>query len=750
MATPGATRLYELLPAVYREQDAENGYPLRGLTSILGTQLDLMEQDVAQLWSDLFIETCRDWLIPYIGDLVSNNLLYDGGRGSTSANELFTDLTGRDLRPPVAIRTRADVAKTIYYRRRKGALPMLEELARDVTGWPAHAAEFFELLGWTQYLEHNRPQACWFDVRSHERDERVDGAFDEASHTVDVAPISTFDGWHSIKNIGFFCWRLVPNRLLVDARQAAAPWTLSFSPLGNAAPLFTHPRREADETGLSTELHVPGPIRRAYFGQDIRRHQTVPPSDFSDLYGLPSDPGLPAPVPVLAEDASVFVLVGQTPVLPADIRCRRLDAWPAARPAGSVVWVDVQLGRLVLGAAVDEIQPVRVFMTFGFPAALGGGAYERRAWLAKRDPAVQEYIVRTGAAAPQFATVTAALSRWQTDGRPTATIRILDSLTYTLPAGITLSSLRRLTIEAANGERPLLRTRTAGFEIDADAVPPPDPELRGGLTLGGLLIEGFLHVVGDVGRLRLLHTTVVPGRGLKEDGSAKSADPGIVIEPTLGSGALINARLRLQLAFSVCGPIECPDHAEGLWLLDTIVDGLGGSAIADRANSHSCPLHIERTTLLGRVKARELDASESIFTGRIDTARTQAGCVRFSFVPLGSRTPRRYRCQPDLGIRSAIWEAQEADPGLTTAEKDAIRLFVAGWLAPSFVTTAYGRPPYCQLSASCPKEIRTGAEDGSEMGVYCHLKQPQRESNLRIRLGEYLPFGLDAGLIHVT
>jgi hypothetical protein len=47
-------------------------------------------------------------------------------------------------------------------------------------------------------------------------------------------------------------------------------------------------------------------------------------------------------------------------------------------------------------------------------------------------------------------------------------------------------------------------------------------------------------------------------------------------------------------------------------------------------------------------------------------------------------------------------------------------------------------------------EIRAGAEDGSEMGVFCHLKQPQRETNLRIRLEEYLPFGLDPGVIYVT
>jgi hypothetical protein len=66
------------------------------------------------------------------------------------------------------------------------------------------------------------------------------------------------------------------------------------------------------------------------------------------------------------------------------------------------------------------------------------------------------------------------------------------------------------------------------------------------------------------------------------------------------------------------------------------------------------------------------------------------------------------------------------------------------------VSAAYGQPEYCQLRLNAPAEIRTGAQDGSEMGVYCQLKQPQRESNLRIRLDEYLPFGLSAGLIYVT
>ena len=43
---------------------------------------------------------------------------------------VFADLAPHDLRAPIAARARADVARTIYYRRRKGTPAMLEELAR--------------------------------------------------------------------------------------------------------------------------------------------------------------------------------------------------------------------------------------------------------------------------------------------------------------------------------------------------------------------------------------------------------------------------------------------------------------------------------------------------------------------------------------------------------------------------------------------------------------------------------------------
>ena len=45
------------------------------------------------------------------------------------------------------------------------------------------------------------------------------------------------------------------------------------------------------------------------------------------------------------------------------------------------------------------------------------------------------------------------------------------------------------------------------------------------------------------------------------------------------------------------------------------------------------------------------------------------------------------------------------------------------------------------------EEIKRGADDESEMGVFHDLFQPQREANLRTRLDEYIPARADVGII---
>ena len=87
---------------------------------------------------------------------------------------------------------------------------------------------------------------------------------------------------------------------------------------------------------------------------------------------------------------------------------------------------------------------------------------------------------------------------------------------------------------------------------------------------------------------------------------------------------------------------------------------------------------------------------------------------------------------------------------LLPAEVDAISEAVRARVRPSWTDLRYGRPGYAQLLRSTPSEIRTGADDESEMGVFHKLYQPQRETNLRIRLEEYLAVGLEAGAIFET
>jgi hypothetical protein len=146
---------------------------------------------------------------------------------------------------------------------------------------------------------------------------------------------------------------------------------------------------------------------------------------------------------------------------------------------------------------------------------------------------------------------------------------------------------------------------------------------------------------------------------------------------------------------------------------------------------------LENVTILGASHFREITlASNLIFQEITRAERRQAGCVRFSYITPGSSAPRRYRCQPDLALE-----------GIADAVSEQI---IRNRVRPTYTSIHYGDPGYAQLGLECACEIKTGAENGAEMGAFNLLMQSQREANLKIRLDEYLPFGLEPGLIYVT
>jgi hypothetical protein len=100
--------------------------------------------------------------------------------------------------------------------------------------------------------------------------------------------------------------------------------------------------------------------------------------------------------------------------------------------------------------------------------------------------------------------------------------------------------------------------------------------------------------------------------------------------------------------------------------------------------------------------------------------RKQEGCVRFSFLPAGAKTPRRYQC---------------------------IERTIAG-PQPIFFAFRYGSPGYMKLLSSTPDVVRRGADDGGEMGAFHFVLAPLRETDLRVRMTEYMPVGLEFGILY--
>lgn len=196
-------RLYQLLPAVLRLRDSAHGEPLRALLAVIEDELERIEADTATLYDNWFIETCEEWVVPYIGDL----------------------LGVRPVRPieSAGISARAQVANTLAYRRRKGTAVVLEQLARDTSGWPARAVEFFSRLATTQHMNHVRlAPATTASVRHAAQAELVDSAFDAFAHTLDIGNIASRGSRYNIPNVGLFLWRLRSYRVGAGAPGDAA------------------------------------------------------------------------------------------------------------------------------------------------------------------------------------------------------------------------------------------------------------------------------------------------------------------------------------------------------------------------------------------------------------------------------------------------------------------------------------------------------------------------------------------------
>ena len=252
-------KIWDWIPAIYKDEDGLAARPdvLRSLVQILARQSAIARRSIDRLWDDQFIELCDDWAIPYIGDLVGTRLVHELNR------------RGR----------RVDVARTIFYRRRKGTPQVLEILIQDITGWEGRVVESFRRLARTRHgldpepaeLEGfvtETPPGGWAKLKSTRGAELVDGPFDEFFHTPDFRQLRGKLGRYNIPKLNFHLLRLLPFEVNFATAADFGEGRFTFDPSGRDIPLFRPDQRSGpQECHPPREWELPAPIPCRLLGE---------------------------------------------------------------------------------------------------------------------------------------------------------------------------------------------------------------------------------------------------------------------------------------------------------------------------------------------------------------------------------------------------------------------------------------------------------------------------------------------------
>jgi hypothetical protein len=793
-----ADRIWKLVPAVYKslDQGPSPGAPgpLQELVNRIGAQAAVVRRSIDRMGENQSIETCDDWVIPYIGDLV--------------ATRLVSCLD--------AAAQRIDVAKTIYYRRRAGTVGLLEELAADIATHDARVVEFFRRLGRTRHqfdpplsyaienpldgpvgfsdssLEVDEgllgaysgtPAGGFADLRNSYAASKTGTAFDEYAYTADLRLGSQATGWYNIRHLGVFVWWLYSFPI-----EGATPVTngtcFTFDPTGRDAPLFAaseraeHPRSSWGEDWKSPdEWTLPVPISELLW-------DLVPDQLFGQSNSFQVD--------TVAGNTS-------TPVDPATLLCHP------------------QTGRFSFKPGTMPVGTLEVGYHFGLMSQIGAGAFDEAILTSLDQPAPTTKISGGGS-------LNTALSAVSGD----VTLLFGDSMTYPGPTqALTVGDGNTVCVRGAGDQRPVWRwappgpppavpvANTASWTIISNKTPTGGATV---LILQGILLQGADVVIqGNFDAVYLRMMTLDPGTA-----GAAPAFYGTAIDEMELSGLTLwieGVVTQLVVERSITGPIRTrnggtigqltatdsilqsiPTHAvvagtkptsstvifdpvslagdlanQTSKLAKQVFDSsneLQSELIAYEKNKATTPLvpsalltlmqtaietvdvvaaekawpvaladlalgcgsgvvSLSRCTVLGPTYTARLSASECILDDVATVEDAQDGCVRFTAYARGSKLHQPYR-------------------SVTVAPH-----------APLFVSRAFGMPDYARLRSDADAQIIAGqggtscgstepdvkasilegAQNGAEMGAYCLEAVALKRQGLAFKFQEYAPIG---------
>lgn len=774
-------RLFELLPAHIRAADAAKGYPLLALLQILAGGFAEVDAEIDTLYDGMFAETAPEAMLADLAALIAAEPLQPLPRG-----------TGQS--------PRAYIANTLRYRRGKGTARVLEALASDAGGFGAVAVEYYTRLARLVHMADIRPErpALAGLVPGGTAAETAT-AFDRLGRLVDVRSIARAAGRHHVPNVGVHLLRPVAPEFAGPIQAGpfseadlagvplARPWRIGgqmhpgyfqLAPVeGEPLRLFNPDRRSQDAEGRVIESDLADRLRRLPLHletEELRksalegRAARLDESPWFDQLARPFSIYLGRTVSGAMRYTRVppeQILIANLDNPPIDPTIRtaatRAHRWftggattPVLHNASSPIacGFDPVTGRLIAADGV-AVESVRIAYAAGIGREAGAGPHDRN------DPNVPFELIDSPqgsilvwlvgvsddpapAGVQVAATLGDALTAWNSQDRSGKRgFIVLRNCGRADGAGLTVKLVANseLHIVAARWVSPQIRPDVAPdtarigylvrqarqFAIDAPMKIETQTAGGGRLVLDGLILTAGLALeAGGVADLVVRHCT------LRAPGAIALASLG----PLAGG--------RIEIADSVTGPLKL-DGSDGgqLALRDSVVaaDGAAGLTI----DADGIDADWRNLTLIGAARVKSIEATNGLFMGPVTAQRTQAGCVRYSWIAKDSVLPRRFRCQPDLALAAA---AERKGGALNDAEKATVRLGVQ----PTLLDIALCEPTLAMLHPMTGEAITRGGEGESEIGAFSRAAAALRMGNVRSLFDDYLPFGNEAGLIDDT
>ncbi|HTJ27967.1 MAG TPA: phage tail protein [Candidatus Limnocylindria bacterium] len=752
MSDRARVSLYELLPGIYRRRDGEETLvasrrlaeaylehddeahsalaapPLKALFAILQSQFELIEDDIAALYDDWFVETCRPEMLPLLAEPLAIRDLEALRKG------------GADLR--------AIVANIVGYRQAKGTAWALASFAQDATGWTVDVVD---------------------GVRSRASTARVDGATAQRAAFVDVrrrarglTPVAhastAIDLRHArggVRTVEVDVWRAGGAHIVGVEPGYPDPSNRrrrTFHPLGADTVIMRAtqppnawssgrtswvPLTRADaRSELALRGAIPGIAVRArgWFGEitpplqvcDLAEWRTpaqashtvfvdpelgrlVTPADrrgYTVDYGVATYDGNGAEPPSRPWPgrATRTILVGPTAEARELGRARRLEGQILTRLLADAETLRSRrftLARLFSTFAAEWAFLEQYVERFGdapgrgrffeqYPAFTFAPSRAPLPWLIDELARERRADERDEVLGYERVHSFAAALRAAQDAQGSVTIVLGDSQTHRRFFGRWEfrpgPALRELTIESAPGTRPALDGSLLLSAVDQ----------RLEVALRGLTMRGTIACNGNL-RLTVERSTLLPPVDRSSLVADAAADPlAILVRRSILGGARLGPNVELTVEDTIVSDALVPPIADG----------------------EGCSLKASRATFLAGVQVDQLTASDVLFERPIVVAAPQQGWMRYCVERPGSRAPQRYG-----GVKTA---------------------------RPLLASTTYGRLGFARLRRDAPAEVRAGGSDGSEIGAYAAYGEARREANLEIALADFVPEGVSARVRYLS